>query len=106
MCIRDSSKVDEYGAGDIAQYFLLGVAEGHPDTVYVTCRGTGYWPPDHSTVYRSDDGGKSWRFIYNRDFRFERFGSVSEGKLNVDNGWIPYALTWIWGGFHTGNGFR
>lgn len=99
-------RVDRYGAGEIPEYFLLGVASGNADLVYVTGRGTGYWPPHHSTVYKSSDGGRTWHFTYNRDFRFARYDSVEEGKLNVDNGWIPYALSWIWGGFHTGNGFH
>jgi len=90
-------RVDTYGAGSIAQYLLLGVAEGHPDTVYVTCRGTGYWPPYHSTVYRSDDGGKTWRYIFNPDFRYKEF--------NVEQGWLAYSLSWRWGGLHTATGF-
>ncbi|MBN1808882.1 MAG: hypothetical protein JW909_07410 [Planctomycetes bacterium] len=103
---RGLKKIDPYGDGDIAQYHLLGVSWNDPELVYVTCLGTGYWPPDHSTVYRSEDGGRSWSFVYNRDFRFDKYATVAEGRLNVDNGWIPYALTWIWGGFHTGNGFH
>ncbi|MCZ7647929.1 MAG: hypothetical protein M5U26_22170 [Planctomycetota bacterium] len=90
-------KIDEYGEREIAQYTLLGVAANAAETVYVTCRGTGYHPPNHSTVYRSDDAGKTWRFVFNRDQRFR--------ELNVENGWIPFSLTWIWGGFHTINGF-
>jgi len=98
-------RVDRWGAGDIPEYFLLGVAARNADRVFVTCRGTGYWPPWHSTVYRSDDGGRSWRATYNRDFRFKKYPTVEKGRLNVENGWIPYALSWIWGGFHTPSGF-
>ncbi len=98
-------KVDRYGAGDIAQYYLLGAAAEDPDLVYVTCRGTGYWPPYHSTVYRSSDGGRTWSPCYNRDFRFKKYPSTAKGRLNVVNGWIPYSLSWIWGGFHTETGF-
>jgi len=91
------AKVDRWGATDISQYALLAVAEGKPETVYASCRGVGYHPPNHSTVYRSDDVGKNWRPVFNRDFRFP--------NLNVENGWISHSITWIWGGFHTVAGF-
>lgn len=91
-------KIGRWGASDISQYILLGVAEDRPETVYVTCRGVGYHPPNHSTVYRSDDAGKTWRAVFNRDFRFP--------NLNVENGWVSHSLSWIWGGFHTPSGFH
>ncbi len=38
--------------------------------VYVYCAGTSYWPPNHSTLYQSDDGGKTWRAAFFSDPRF------------------------------------
>jgi len=29
-------------------------------TVYAMNTSTGFHPPDHETVYRSDDGGRTW----------------------------------------------
>ncbi|MGD0091091.1 MAG: hypothetical protein ABSE73_14330 [Planctomycetota bacterium] len=81
------------GAATIAQYYLLGVAEGRPELVYVSCTGVEFLPPNHETVFRSDDAGQTWRYIFNRDIRYK--------ECNLENGWIIYALGWGWGGFHT-----
>ena len=71
-----------YGASDIDQYHFLGQPEHLPDTVYVTNRGTGYHPPHHYTVYRSDDGGNSWRDCFFNDPRFD--------GNNTEVGWLFY----------------
>ena len=91
-------KVDEYGGGDIAEYYLVAAAAQTPNTVYVTNNGTGYWPPYHFTVYRSDDGGAIWRYIYTGDPRSD--------ERNVEVGWLVYQTNWGWGGRHTPRGFN
>ena len=90
-------KQDEWGDGDIAQYRIVRCAEGYPRRVYVTCSGTGYWPPYHRTVYRSDDGGENWQYTFNWDLRFRDF--------NVEPGWQPFAGSWEGGGAHFSSGF-
>ncbi|OGG45425.1 MAG: hypothetical protein A3F84_06355 [Candidatus Handelsmanbacteria bacterium RIFCSPLOWO2_12_FULL_64_10] len=91
-------KVDEYGDGDIAQYYLAATAQRTPNTVYVTNSGTGYWPPYHFTVYRTDDGGGTWRAVYQGDPRFS--------NPNVAVGWLVYETNWGYGGRHTPSGFN
>lgn len=80
---------DEYGQGEIAQYYFIACGEAKPETVYVTNTGTGYWPPYHFTVYRSDDAGDTWRYCFNGDPRFK--------EHNVENGWIVWDMNWGWG---------
>jgi len=91
--INTQAAKNEKGETMIAQYYLLGVAEGRPERVYVSCSGTEFHEPNHETVFRSDDGGKTWRYTFNRDIRYP--------DCNLENGWIIYALGWGWGGFHT-----
>jgi len=90
--------VDQYGDGEIAEYYLLATADNHPETVYVTNRGTGYWPPDHFTVHRTDDFGATWEAVYHGDPRFPNH--------NLENGWLVHQMNWGWGGHHTGRGFN
>ncbi len=71
-----------YGASDIDQYQFLGQAETVPGTVYVTNLGTGYDPPYHYTVYRSDDAGEHWRDCFFNDPRFK--------ENNTEVGWLTY----------------
>ncbi len=79
-------KVDEYGSGDQAQYYDIDMASGQTDVVYSPAVGTGYWPPNHNTIYRSEDSGETWRFVFSSDARFP--------ELNVKPGWLKYDLQW------------
>ena len=47
------------------------------------CAGTSYWPPNHSTVYRSDDGGKTWTAVLFSDPRFAR-----QNLYNVEDDYV------------------
>jgi photosystem II stability/assembly factor-like uncharacterized protein len=65
-------RTDEWANGDIPQYRFIGTTDKDPLRVYVHCAGTSYWPPNHSTVYRSDDGGRTWTAVLFSDPRFAR----------------------------------
>ena len=67
-----TKRKDEWAQGDIPQYGFIGTTGRDPLRVYVFCAGTSYWPPNHSTVYRSDDGGKTWAAVFFSDPRFAR----------------------------------
>jgi photosystem II stability/assembly factor-like uncharacterized protein len=80
----------------VPQYEFIDMARTRPNVVYVSTRGTGYWPPHHWTIYRSDDFGRSWRACFNGDARFK--------EHNVQVGWLPVDLSWGWGGPPSGFG--
>jgi len=86
----DTSKRDEYGADEVAQYRFVAMDETKPLTVWVTTRGTGYWPPYHWTVFRTDDGGEHWRYTFTGDPRSE--------ERNVQCGWPTLETNWGYGG--------
>jgi len=65
-------RTDQWAQGDIPQYRFIATTDKDPLRVYVYCTGTSYWPPNHSTVYRSDDGGKTWRPSLFSDPRFAK----------------------------------
>lgn len=67
---RDTSKADEWAFGAVAQYHQLLTTDARPLTVYVFNTSTGFHPPHHETVYRSDNGGETWRPVYFQDPRF------------------------------------
>ena len=69
----DTTKADQWSYGSIAQYKHVLVADAKPYTVYVTNTSTGFHPPHHETVYRSDDGGDTWRATFFQDPRFEQY---------------------------------
>lgn len=96
---RSVNRADAWGSGDLPQYHHLAMARTAPDTVYVTARGTGYWPPHHDTVYRTDDGGASWAAVAFGDPR----GAASGIPGNVAPGWIAAEAVWGgWNGTHGG----
>ncbi len=95
----DTKKADDWGSGDLPQYGHIACARTAPDTVYVTAKGTGYWPPHHDTIYRTDDGGRSWRSVAFGDQR----GAASGIAANIANGWIGAENVWgAWNGTERG----
>ena len=69
----ETKKADQWAYGSIAQYRQLLTTDSNPLIVYALNTSTGFHPPHHETVYRSDDGGKNWRATYFQDPRFERY---------------------------------
>jgi len=89
------SRVDGWGSGDVPQYGLVDSPLEAPYTLYVTAAGTGYWPPNHDTVYRTDDGGATWRACVFGDPR----GEASGIRANIVPGWITADHVWSrWNG--------
>jgi photosystem II stability/assembly factor-like uncharacterized protein len=69
----DTTKADQWSYGPIAQYKQVLTSGARPLTVYVTNTSTGFHPPHHETVYRSDDGGDTWRATFFQDPRFKEY---------------------------------
>ena len=68
-----TKKADRWAYGSIAQYKQLLTTDTAPLTVYVMNTSTGFHPPHHETVYRSDDGGRTWRDTFFVDPRFKQY---------------------------------
>jgi photosystem II stability/assembly factor-like uncharacterized protein len=76
-------RADQWAQGDLPQYRFLATTDRDPRRVYVYCAGTSYWPPNHSTVYRSDDGGQTWAAVLFSDPRFAR-----RQQYNVEDDYV------------------
>lgn len=70
---KETKKADQYAFAEIAQYHQLLSTDADPTRVYAMNSGTGFHPPHHETVYRSDDAGASWRATYYQDPRFKDY---------------------------------
>lgn len=80
-----TKQVDQWAYGPIAQYRQVLTADADPQTVYALNTSTGFHPPHHETVYRSDDAGRTWRATYFQDPRFERY-NVAPNYVTVSAG--------------------
>jgi photosystem II stability/assembly factor-like uncharacterized protein len=69
----DTTNADQWSYGPIAQYKQVLTTDAKPLTVYVLNTSTGFHPPHHETVYRSDDGGNTWRATFFQDPRFKEY---------------------------------
>jgi photosystem II stability/assembly factor-like uncharacterized protein len=69
----ETRQADQWAFGPISQYHQLLTADAKPLTVYACNTSTGFHPPHSDTVYRSDDGGISWRATYFQDPRFTNY---------------------------------
>jgi len=81
----DTKKADRWAYGSIAQYKQLLTTDTKPLTVYAMNTSTGFHPPHHDTVYRSDDGGETWYDTYFMDTRFERY-NVAPNYVTASTG--------------------
>ncbi|UCG55993.1 MAG: hypothetical protein JSU70_14105 [Phycisphaerales bacterium] len=72
----ETKKADRWAYGPIAQYRQLLTTDTYPLTVYAMNTSTGFHPPHHETVYRSDDGGQTWRDTFFMDPRFKEYNVV------------------------------
>ncbi|NQT02997.1 MAG: hypothetical protein HQ580_13295 [Planctomycetes bacterium] len=81
----DTKKADQWAYGSIAQYKQLLTTDTKPLTVYAMNTSTGFHPPHHDTVYRSDDAGLTWRDTYFMDPRFERY-NVAPNYVTASTG--------------------
>ena len=69
----------------VPEYAFLGMAVNQTRTVYAYCYGNGDRPPHHDTVYRTDDGGETWRAVWFDRSGFEGF-NVSLSWIRLDRG--------------------
>jgi photosystem II stability/assembly factor-like uncharacterized protein len=81
----ETEKADQWAFGSIAQYKQILTTDANPLTVFVLNTSTGFHPPHHDTVYRSDDGGETWRDTYFMDPRFERY-NVAPNYVTASTG--------------------
>jgi photosystem II stability/assembly factor-like uncharacterized protein len=80
-------RADRYAQGDLPQYRFTATTDKDPQRVYVSCAGTSYWPPNHTTVYRSDDGAKTWAAVLFSDPRFARLNLYNVADDYVSRQW-------------------
>ena len=69
----ETKQADQWAYGPISQYHQLLATDAKPLTVYAFNTSTGFHPPHSDTVYRSDDGGETWRATYFQDPRFKDY---------------------------------
>ncbi|MFB3893975.1 MAG: WD40/YVTN/BNR-like repeat-containing protein [Phycisphaerae bacterium] len=71
-----------------AAYQFVTASDKMPKRAYVYCAGVSYYPPNHSTIYRTDDAGASWKAVYFSDPRFKAPGM----ECNVPMDWQTEGL--------------
>ena len=73
-----TKRSSKWAHGEVPQYAFALTTDTAPQRAYVFCAGTSYMPPDHCTVYRTDDGGATWRAVLFSDPRFTRFNTDAD----------------------------
>lgn len=81
----ETRAADRWAYGPIAQYRQVLTTDANPLIVYATNTSTGFAPPHHNTVYRSDNGGQTWRDTYFMDPRFTRY-NVAPNYVTASTG--------------------
>jgi len=78
----------------IPRYTHIVANDADPRRAYAACDGTSYFPPNHATIYRTDDAGASWTETFFVDPRFKEF--------NADHDWMTSyrGTSWVAGPRH------
>jgi photosystem II stability/assembly factor-like uncharacterized protein len=79
------------GFGDVRQIGEIRIHPGNPDIIWVAAQGNAYEAGDHGGIYKSTDGGKSWRHVLK-----PLNGTTGAVDLAIDmsNPRILYAAMW------------
>lgn len=78
------------GLGDIRQTARIEIHPDNPDLVYVAAQGSPWAPTKDRGIYRSRDGGKTWRNIH---FINDTTGAI-DIRIDQTNPRILYAAMW------------
>jgi photosystem II stability/assembly factor-like uncharacterized protein len=77
-----TKRTSQWAQGDLPDYTHLAANDADPMRAYAYCAGTSYFPPNHSTIYRTDDGGRSWRAVWYVDPRFEQCNAAPDYQIS------------------------
>ena len=87
----DAGKTWSYlGLADTRQIGRVLIDPKHPDIVLVAALGHGFGPNEERGVFRSTDGGKTWKKVLYKD---ENTGAI-DLALDPDNPQTVYATLW------------
>ncbi len=67
---KETKPFDQWAAAKVVQYRHVLTSDAKPATVYAWNAGTGIPPPHHTSVYRSEDAGKTWQCVFQADPRY------------------------------------
>lgn len=70
---RETKAFDQWAMGPVVQYHQVLTTDRDPFRAFAINANTGIPPPHHCAVYRSDDGGASWRSTFFPDPRWPGF---------------------------------
>jgi len=82
---REIRQADEWADGPIAQYPCVLAGDADPNTVYAFNTSTGFDPPHHNAVWKSENAGESWKATFYSDPRWK-------GLYNVEPNWRTAAI--------------
>ena len=83
-----TKRASKWAHGEVPRYRYVRTTNRRPSVAYVHDAGTSYFPPNHATVYRTDDAGKHWRAVLFSDPRFRQY--------NVADDWLAKAIGQRW----------
>lgn len=72
---KDTKRHDQWAHGDCVQYHQVLTTDADPLRVYAFNANTAVAVPHHTAVYRSDNGGRTWRPTFFPDPRWPGFNA-------------------------------
>jgi len=92
----ETARSSDYVRTDVPQYMSVACSDTQPERAYVFCDGTSFFPPNHTTIYRTDNAGEGWQSTFFSDPRFQK----GDPRLKDPNGVCNVEADWetdAWG---------
>ncbi len=92
---RDVEQADQWADDPVAQYLCLLASDAAFDRIYAFNTSTGFNPPHHNAVFRSDDAGRDWRATFYSDPRWKEYNvepnwrtaNIGQNYQSAGSGW-------------------
>lgn len=92
---RDIVQRDEWADGPIARYVALLACDAAPRTLYAFNTSTGFNPPHHNAVWKTEDAGETWRPTFFSDPRWPEYNvSPNWRTVNIGQNYQSAGLGW------------
>ena len=86
-----TKRQSDFARDPLPQYQRIVCPDLRPERAFVFCDGNGFFPPYHTTIYRTDDGGAGWQSVFSSDPRFAkgdpRMAAAPDLVCNVATDW-------------------
>ena len=79
----ETKRNSRWANGDVPKYMFAMTTNKKPQIAYIYSTGTSYFPPNHNTVYKTENAGKTWNAVFFSDPRMTRLYNMEDDRTTL-----------------------